>query len=70
MAAGYFLGKDETTKWGKHVPTKRVRTRSENIYLRDSTNKLPTHSLQTPKDISSYFIDSEMIEILVTNTNT
>ncbi|XP_018577832.1 uncharacterized protein LOC111692650 [Anoplophora glabripennis] len=27
----YFLGKDGTTKWNKHFPTRNVRTRSENI---------------------------------------
>lgn len=65
----FFIGKDKESKWMKHLPTKTIRTRSENKVIRLPTSRLPTRSLKTPIDIFRYFINDKMIDIIVKSTN-
>lgn len=53
--AASFLGKDKKPKWMKLVPSKTVRTRSENIVKCLSISKLPTRDLQI--DIFQFSLD-------------
>lgn len=67
--SAFFIGKDKKTKWKKHLPPKGVRTRSENKVLRLPISRLGTRSLKNHKDIFKFFIDDEMLNILIENTN-
>lgn len=65
----YYLGKDKTTKWRRHVPPKNVRTRSENKVLRLPSSRLITRDLKEPLDIWKHFINDNMLDIIVDGTN-
>ncbi|KAJ8926975.1 hypothetical protein NQ314_020616 [Rhamnusium bicolor] len=64
-----FIGKDKATKWMKQVPTKTVRTRKEDKVLRSPISRLATRTLNTPIEILKYFINDEMVDLIVQHTN-
>lgn len=64
-----YVGKDKTTRWRKHVPTKTVRTRKENLVKILPMSRLPTRNLKTPIEIWNYFLSPQMLDIIVENTN-
>ncbi|KAJ8966737.1 hypothetical protein NQ314_003334 [Rhamnusium bicolor] len=65
-----FVGKNGVTYWKKHshVP-KTVRTRAENIVKKFPSPKLSTRSLKEAKEIWEYFINKDMINLIVEFTN-
>lgn len=65
----YFLGRDGTTKWNKHCPTRNVRTRSENIITHLPGVKGEAKKVKTPIDIWQCFINDHIFNIIVENTN-
>lgn len=65
----YFLGKDGETKWYKHAPSKKVRTRAENIIKVLPGSKASVKNLKNPSDLWKYFFDDHLVDIVVTNTN-
>ncbi|KAJ8960119.1 hypothetical protein NQ314_006100 [Rhamnusium bicolor] len=65
----YFLGKDGSTKWKKHFPSKNVRSRSENIITYLPGVKGDTKKLKSPIDIWKCFIDDDILDMIVENTN-
>ncbi|KAJ8952305.1 hypothetical protein NQ314_007567 [Rhamnusium bicolor] len=64
-----FIGKDKATKWMKQVPTKTVRTRKEDKVLRLPISTLAARTLKTPIEIFKYFINDEMVDLIVQHTN-
>lgn len=68
----YFgiLGKDKTTLWRKHAPPLRsVRTRQENIIKRLPGPTVATRMLKDAGQIWGHFINDDMINSIVQNTN-
>lgn len=65
----FYLGKDKSSKWRKQVPTKNVRTRSENLVKHLPGPKASTKNLQDPLDIWKYFFNNEMVSEIVEWTN-
>ncbi|KAJ8957291.1 hypothetical protein NQ314_006590 [Rhamnusium bicolor] len=65
----YFLDKDGSTKWKKHFPSKNVRTRSKNIITHLPRVKGDTKKLKSPIDICKCFIDDDVLDMIVENTN-
>ncbi|KAI4467357.1 hypothetical protein MML48_2g00009409 [Holotrichia oblita] len=64
-----FTGKDNTTTWNKMVRNKKVRIRAENIVKRLPISSLPTRSLKYPHEIWKYFINDQMLNLILDNTN-
>lgn len=65
----YYIGKDKTTKWNKYIPARNVRNRSENFVVRLQSSRLPTRSLKESLDIWKYFVNDQMLDIIVDSTN-
>ncbi len=64
-----FIGKDGT-RWRKHSSTPRtVRTRKENIITRLPGPSAATRTLKNSLEIWEYFINDEMINMIVICTN-
>ncbi|KAJ8942867.1 hypothetical protein NQ314_009931, partial [Rhamnusium bicolor] len=51
------------------VSTKTVRTRKEDKVLRLPISRLATRTLKTPIEIFKYFINDEMVDLIVEHTN-
>lgn len=65
-----YVGKDNTTKWKIHCPPKKsVRTRQSNIVLRLPGVKPYGKDAKTPLDCWNLFIDQQILDIIVENTN-
>lgn len=65
-----FLGKDGSV-WKKHPPSRKtVRTRKENIIKRLPGCTSVTKPLKEIFDIFNYFINEEMVQLIVDSTNT
>ncbi|KAG5900292.1 hypothetical protein JTB14_000819 [Gonioctena quinquepunctata] len=64
-----FIGKNEITQWSKVVPKKSIRIRAENKVLRLPISKLVVRSLKTRLEIFKYFIDNEMLSLIVRHTD-
>ncbi|KAJ8930156.1 hypothetical protein NQ314_017072 [Rhamnusium bicolor] len=64
-----FIGKDKATKWMQQVSTKTVRIQKEDKVLRLPISRLATRTLKTPIEIFKYFINDEMVELIVQHTN-
>ena len=63
-------GKDRKSYWRKHAPKpKNIRTRQENIIVRLPGPTPATKNLQEPLDIWNYFMDKNIISLIVENTN-
>ncbi|KAK9729947.1 Transposase IS4 [Popillia japonica] len=65
----YFLGRDKTSQWNKHCPSKKVRTRKANIvkHLPGVANCAKhTKSVLETWDL---FFPEEILRIIVENTN-
>ncbi|KAJ8949217.1 hypothetical protein NQ314_008277 [Rhamnusium bicolor] len=65
----YFLGKDGSTMWKKYFPPKNMRTRSENIITHLPGVKGDIKKLKSPIDIWKCFVDNEILDMIVENTN-
>lgn len=64
-----FVGRNKKTHWSKEVPKKSIRIRAENKVIRLPISKLATRSLKSAMDIFKYFIDNEMLNLIVQHTN-
>ncbi|XP_074028308.1 uncharacterized protein [Leptinotarsa decemlineata] len=65
-----FTGKDKVTKWNKHMPNQNVKTPSKNIIrMKLPCVRGPLKQITDPLDIWRNFFDNDMINIIVTNTN-
>lgn len=65
----YFLGRDKTSQWNKHCPSKKVRTRKANI-----VNHLPgvancAKHMKSVLETWDLFFPEEILRIIVENTN-
>ncbi|UYV82718.1 hypothetical protein LAZ67_22000664, partial [Cordylochernes scorpioides] len=65
----YYIGKDQKTKWKKALPPKNVRTRSENIITHLPGVKGEAKNAKSILDCWNLFIDDNILECIVTNTN-
>lgn len=66
----FLLGKDRKSYWRKHAPKpKNVRTRQENIIVKLPGPTAVTKNLRDPIDIWNYFMDKNIIDIIVKMTN-
>lgn len=65
----YFVGKDKTTTWKKHVPPTNVKTRAENILTHLPGAKSTTKNIKSPVEIWKYFFNDDMVNIIVECTN-
>lgn len=65
----YFTGKDNTTKWKKHLPPQNIRTRSKNIVTHLPGVKGPVRNLKTPIEIWNCFFTMNILTAIVENTN-
>ncbi|UYV84572.1 hypothetical protein LAZ67_X002662 [Cordylochernes scorpioides] len=65
----YYIGKDQKTKWKKALPPKNVRTRSENIITHLPRVKGEEKNAKSILDCWKLFIDDNILECIVTNTN-
>ncbi|UYV72184.1 hypothetical protein LAZ67_9002121 [Cordylochernes scorpioides] len=65
----YYIGKDQKTKWKKALPPKNVRTRSENIITHLPGVKGEVKNAKSILDCWNLFIDDNILECIVTNTN-
>lgn len=65
----FFMGKDGITKWGKHPTPKAVRTRAKNICTQLPGVKAPVRGIQHALEIWKKFFDTEMLAMIVENTN-
>lgn len=64
----FFVGKDKSTKWSKHVP-QSSRTRAENIITRLPGPKATVKHLKGASEIWKHFFDLHMLEKIVEYTN-
>ncbi|UYV64000.1 K02A2.6-like [Cordylochernes scorpioides] len=65
----WYIGKDQKTKWKKALPPKNVRTRSENIITHLPGVKGEAKNAKSILDCWNLFIDDNILECIVTNTN-
>ncbi|UYV80886.1 hypothetical protein LAZ67_19002099 [Cordylochernes scorpioides] len=65
----YYIGKDQKTKWKKALPPKYVQTRSENIITHLPGVKGEEKNTKSILDCWNLFIDDNILECIVTNTN-
>ncbi|UYV72085.1 hypothetical protein LAZ67_9001767 [Cordylochernes scorpioides] len=65
----YYIGKDQKTKWKKALPPKNVRTRSKNIITHLPGVKGEARNAKSIFDCWNLFIDDNILECIVTNTN-
>lgn len=67
--AGLFIGKDKSTKWRKHHYPLNVRTKRQNIISHLPGPKGNARKASTPLQTFQNFIDEEIIDEIVENTN-
>lgn len=68
-SSAYFLGKDQSTKWNKTIPSQRVRQRSHNIATESPGPKGPAKNAKSKIDCFLLFFDKSIVELLIKHTN-
>lgn len=64
-----FIGKDGNTMWKKHCPSKRIKTRKENLIRHLPGVKQMAKNAKLPLECWELFFSPEMLENIVKNTN-
>lgn len=64
----FFIGKDKTSKWRKHVTNKVVRIRVYNVVIKLLVAKVLTYNVKEQLEVSNYFNNDKMSNLIMEST--